>query len=152
MELANVIVAIGGDKSNTVPKYGVTPAEIAVLMTIHGNEAVFDIQPLFREVERSASQERERLFAKYPAKDDDNNPIVAKVYPGNNPIMHMTLEDLQLPEEAFAATERVKPKKTEKPKSTKSSTKKSDPKPPPAAELSAAGAGGSNSADHLFDE
>lgn len=148
MELADVIVALGGDRTNTVPKHKVTPAEIAVLMTIHGNEAVFDVRPLAEEVERTVVQERERLFSLYPARDDDGKSIVLNVYPGVTPIMHTTLEDLQLPEEAYAPMTRVAPKKSDKPAKKAKATAQ---KPPPVAELAATGAV-TNSADSLFDE
>jgi hypothetical protein len=140
MELANCLLALGGDRNNTVPKYSVTPAEIAVMSAIHGADAVFDIEPLGEEVKRSARDEVERLVGLYTARDEENRLVVGKVYPGVSPVMHMTLADLGLPEELYKATERQKPK--EAPKRPKAPA----PKPEPIVQQV------SNDADGLFDE
>lgn len=141
MQLANCLLAIGGQRGNSVPKYRVTPAEIAVLMAIHGVDAVYDITPLDEEIERSSRDEKARLFEKYPAKDDDGRIVVEAVYPGNSPVVHQDIEDLGLPEELFATTERV----SAKPKAKKA---KSATKPKPAVETAKV----QNSADDLFDD
>lgn len=108
MELANVIVALGNDKGNTVPRYGVTAAEIAVLCTIHGPDAVFDIEPTGETVERGHKEERDRLMEFYRAADG-GRPRVLDVYPGQMPVLHTQIADLGLPPEAFKATARVQP-------------------------------------------
>ena len=130
MELADVMLALGGDKTNTVPKFGVTPAEIAVLAAIHGNDAVHDISPTGKTISISFREERERLMALYPAKNEDNEVIVLKVYPGVSPILHETIESLGLDESLFKATEHAKPApaKAGKPKPVKAA-------PPPLAEI-----------------
>lgn len=145
MELANIILALGGDQQNTVPKYEVTPAEIAVLMAIHGNDAVKDITPLDKEADRSNREEMARLIRLYPATDADNRLIVTTVYAGQNPVMHTTIEDLGLGEEYFKALTRV----TAKPKPKKG--RKANPKktPPPIADQTAEG--DENDATALFD-
>jgi hypothetical protein len=110
MELANVIVALGNDKGNTVPKYGVTAAEIAVLCTIHGADAVFDIEPTGETVERGHKEERDRLLEFYRAADGGKARVL-DVYPGHMPVLHTHIADLGLPPEAFKATARVQPAK-----------------------------------------
>ena len=144
MELANVLLALGGDKNNTVPKYRVTPAEIAVLAAIHGSDAVFDIVPLGETEDRSFREERERLFMAYPAKDEDNNPIVMQVYPGVSPVLHTTIESLGLDETLFKPTEHAKPAapKAKGVKPVKAA------EPPPVSAI----AKDTASADHLFPE
>lgn len=107
MELANCILALGGDRQNTVPKFGVTPAEIAVLMAIHGDDAVFDIEPTGDVSSRRSSEEIERLVANYPAKDESGKLIVESIYPGRQPILHKTFADLDLAPELFATTSRA---------------------------------------------
>ena len=154
MELANALLALGGDRQNTVPKYSVTPAEIAVLISIHGADSVYDVFPLEDSVDRTVREEMDRLVRLYPAKDEDNRLIVTKVYSGQSPVMHMSIEDLGLPEEAFKTLERVsaKPKAKKAPaKATRKAPSKTDTaKPPKVAELADAGAPDS-SADALFD-
>jgi hypothetical protein len=82
MELATVLVAIGGNKGNTVPRYDATPAEVMVLQRIHGDDSVMDIEPT-GTVERSSAAEMGRLAAIYgSAKTEDNAPVLQDVFPG----------------------------------------------------------------------
>jgi len=142
MQTANVLLALGGQRGNSVPKYGITAAEIAVLMAIHGVDAVYDITPLEAEVERSSRDEKARLFELYPARDEDGKFVVEAVYPGNAPVVHQDLTDLGLPEELFATTERVRATpKAKKPAKTAQ-------KPRPAVETAKI----ENNADALFDD
>lgn len=142
MELANVILALGGDRQNTVPKYNVTPAEIAVLIAIHGNDSVFDVFPTGDEVERSTREEIARLVQLYPARNADNALIVTQVYAGQNPILHTEIEDLGLDESLFKALSRV----TAKPKSKARPKSKAKPAPVGAEDAPA-----DNDATELFD-
>ena len=143
MELATVLLALGGDRNNTVPKYRVTPAEIAVLAAIHGGDAVFDIVPLGETEAISFRDERERLFRLYPAKNEDNKPIVLEVYPGTSPILHTTIESLGLDETLFKPTEHAKPAPAKAPKKAAKVEQ-----PEPISKI----VKDTTSADHLFDE
>ncbi len=145
MELANVLLALGGDRNNTVPKERVTAAEIAVLAAIHGADAVFDIVPLGETITVSSREERERLLLTYPAKNEDNKLIVIEVYPGVSPILHTTIESLGLDETLFKAEAYAKPT-AEKPAKAAKATKV--PAPLPVAEI----VKDKNSADHLFED
>lgn len=144
MQTANVLLALGGQRGNSVPKIGVTAAEIAVLMAIHGIDAVYDITPLDEEVDRSSRDEKSRLFEKYPARDEDGRFVVETVYPGNAPVVHQDITDLGLPEELFATTQRL----SAAPKPKKAAAKKTAEKPRPATETAKV----DNSADDLFDD
>lgn len=109
MELANVQVALGGHKGNTVRKYGVTPAEVVVLQRLHGLESVFDLEPLAESVERSKREERSRLIESYSRPEGDRMvSVVTELYPN-----HITIEDqfaeLDLMSTAYMAVERLKP-------------------------------------------
>lgn len=138
MELANCLVALAGDRDNTVPKYRVTAAEIAVLLGIHGPDSVFDIEPLEDEISVAPRDEVGRLLAHYPAKDEDGKLVVLNVYPGTTPVLHQTLADLGLPDALYKTTERVKPKAAKKTKAAPA------PKPEPVV------AADPNDADSLF--
>lgn len=149
MELANCLVALGGDIENTVPKFDVTPAEVLVLMAIHGKDAVTDVEPTGNSVTRSNAEELARLKFTYPAKDADNQPVVQRIYSGSRPELHETFAELELPETSYKVLQRVKPAAAAaapKPKAAKV-------KPAPAAEVLADGPTGEpdNSADDLFD-
>lgn len=109
MQLANIMVALAGDKGNTVPKNRVTPAETAVLLTIHGEGAVFDIDILDEELERSARDTVADLRERYKARNEDGDVIVDLVYPGRTPQVHMTFADLELDESCYVATGRATP-------------------------------------------
>ena len=143
MQLANCLLALSGERGNSVPKYRVTPAEIAVLMAIHGVDAVYDIVPLDEEVERSSAAEKARLFEQYPARDDDGAFVVEAVYPGRVAVVHQDIADLGLPEELFATTERVSAKPSKPRKPTKAA-----PKPRPATETAKV----ENNADAMFED
>lgn len=147
MELCNCLLALGGDKGNTVPKYQVTPAEIAVMMAVHGSDSVFDIEPTGEVADRSFREELERLVRAYPGKDEDDQLHVRRVYPGGSPILHTEIAQLGLPEEAFKTLTRVSaaPPAPAKPRK---SAKAPAPELPPAI----ATAKIDNSADELFED
>jgi hypothetical protein len=95
MQTAKILLALGGDAGNTVPKV-VTAAEIAVLRAIHGTDAVTDIEPA-NDVERSNRAELGRLRGLYGrAMDGENQSILAALFPGAAARVHETLEELEL--------------------------------------------------------
>lgn len=107
MQIANCQVAIGGDVGNTVPKYSVTAAEIAVLRAIHGDHAVLDIDPI-GNVERGNGEELGRIRAAYGnARDTENNSIVNMLFPGAAARVFQTINELEIPEEFFKPTSRA---------------------------------------------
>lgn len=102
-EVADCLVALGGDAGNTVPKRRVTAGEIAVLQVIHGNDAILEVKPLGK-IERSQRTERERLKAVYGgATDGQGNSLVEKLYPGAAARVFERLNELALVDEQFAA-------------------------------------------------
>ncbi len=118
MQTANIMLAIGGDRGNTVPKYAITVAEIALLRAIHGDDAVFDVEPLKdpamdEGVRVSNRAELNRLRRVYDAKDADGNRIVDQIYPGAAARVFETLDEIELPEDYFKPTERTAPLKVE---------------------------------------
>ncbi|WP_157384511.1 hypothetical protein [Nitratireductor soli] len=128
MQLANIMLSLGGDDGTTVPKYGVTPSEIAVLRLIHGADAVKDIEPT-SEIERAHRDEIARLTERYGrARIEDENgekiPVVKQLFPGAAARTFTTLEELDIPEEFYKAEKRVKP--TQKSKASPPSEKTVD--------------------------
>jgi len=111
MQTANILLALGGDSGNQVPKYGVTAAEIAVLRAIHGEDAVTNVLPLDTVDNRSNRTELARLRARYgAAQDGEGNKVVDTLFPGAAARVFETIEELELPRELFAAKERVSAK------------------------------------------
>jgi hypothetical protein len=115
MKLANIMLAIGGGRDNTLPKYGVTAGEIAVLRAIHGEDAVFDVDPTDTDApndmggKRTNRQELARLKAIYGgAQDGNGGKIVEALYPGAAARVFEDFDELELPEDYFKATGRVK--------------------------------------------
>lgn len=107
MDTANILVALGGDTKNVVPKYNVTAAEIAVLQAIHGYDAISEIEPT-GSVPTNNRAERERLREEYGnARDSDNRSIVDGLYPGAAARVFEKLSELTLVEEQFKTLERV---------------------------------------------
>lgn len=130
MQTADIELALGGDRGNTIWKSGVTVAEIVVLQAIHGQDSVMNITPR-GSIDRGVREEKARLAELYRANDSERRLIVENVYPGAAPVMHKTFEDLDLPPELFAAETRVS---TDAP-APKRKSKKAEPAPPePAAD------------------
>ncbi len=142
MQTAKVMVNIGGDRGHQVPKE-VTAAEIPVLMAIHGDEAISDIEPT-ADIERGNREELERLYATYGgATDGEGQAIVKSVYPGAGARVFQSLDELGLPEVFFKPTARAKAAPAaavEEPvadaaPAPKRSRKKADAEPAPDAEV-----------------
>lgn len=107
LETASVLVAVGGDPGNTVPKYEVTAAEVAVLRLLHGEDAVFDVK-VIGSVDRTDRQEIGRLQSIYSRRDGERTIAneVNMLYPGVGAKVPVKFADLELPEELFAVKER----------------------------------------------
>lgn len=106
MQTANVLLSLGGDHGNTVMKWAITAAEIAVLREIHGDESVRDVEPV-GEIKRGHRQERERLVAIYGGAKRDDKRIVEMLFPGVAARVFEDISELDLPEEFFKATTRL---------------------------------------------
>lgn len=117
MQAANVMVALEGDLGNTVPKYGVTPAEVAVLRAIHGDEAVFDIEPLDDEIEITSRIERDRLLQVYGkfVGGRDVSPV-SELFPGVAARLFESFDELDLDDSFFKPAARVRAKPVDLPK------------------------------------
>lgn len=114
MQTANVLVNLGGDSGTMVPKIA-TPAEIAVLIAIHGDEACKEIEPLPGEAvddngqPRTNRQELARLRMIYGnARDGENNRIIDGLFPGAGARVFETLDELGLPDQFYKAITRAK--------------------------------------------
>lgn len=100
MQIANIILALGGDQRNTVPKYEVTVSEIAVLRYIHGDDAVTEIEPV-GTVQRSSREELARLRGLYPKTDPaGKNIVMTELFPGASPA-YKTFDDLDIEPSMF---------------------------------------------------
>ena len=110
MQTANVLLALAGKRGETVPKYGVTPAEVAVLRFLHGEDAVYDVDVRDDEVQRTNRQEIERLRQTYSYRNGDKvvSPAISALFPGVGAQVPQKFADLELPEELFiVATRKV---------------------------------------------
>lgn len=110
MQTANIMLALAGDVGNTIPKYDVTPAEIAVLRAVHGDEAVFDIEPT-GDIDRTNRQELSRLGAAYATSRLFGTDVraVASLFPGAAARVHESFDELDLPDNVWKAETRAKP-------------------------------------------
>lgn len=94
MQRCNVTVRLAGDVGNTVPKTNVTVAEIVVLRSVHGDDAVVDIKPT-HNCKTPHREERDRLCIIY------GRPRVDKIFPGVFAKLPVSLKDIEVapPEE-----------------------------------------------------
>lgn len=108
MQTANILLALAGKRGETVPKYGVTPAEVAVLRFLHGEDAVYDVDVREDEVQRTNRQEIERLRQTYSYRNGDKvvSPAVSALFPGVGAQVPQKFADLELPEELFIVVTR----------------------------------------------
>lgn len=100
MQICNVIVRLNGSMLHTVPKTGVTPAEILVLQRIHGNDAVVEVRPVKFEKNRSHLKEYDRLASIYDnaasasAPGEEGGSIMGLLFPGAMKKLPRTLKEI----------------------------------------------------------
>lgn len=119
MQTANIMLNIGSDGSSIVSKENVTPAEVAVLRVIHGDDAVTDIDVLDAEAEnenggkRTHRQEIARLTEVYGKNQPEGGRVamaVQTLFPGAAARVFENFEELELDESLFKAEDRKAPK------------------------------------------
>lgn len=102
MQLCNLTLRLGGSPLHTVPKTGVTPAEILVLQHIHGSDAVIDIRPTKIDKHRRHEGEFERLAGLYDraasasAPGDEAKGVMNTLFPGAMKKLPTTLKEIGL--------------------------------------------------------
>lgn len=111
MDLANITLHLAGDAGNTIQKFGVTPAEVAVLCVLHGDDAVVDVD-IVGEVTRTSRAERSRLLERYGRSHEGRMiaPAVEELFPGAAARVFETFGELELSEDRYKATGRAAPK------------------------------------------
>lgn len=119
MQTANIMLNIGSDGSTVVSKENVTPAEVAVLRVIHGDDAVTDIDILDAEAEnenggkRTHRQEIARLTEVYGKNQPEGGRValaVQTLFPGAAARVFESFEELELDESLFKPDDRKAPK------------------------------------------
>jgi len=103
MQIASILLNIGGDAGQQVPKYNVTPSEVAVLRILHGDDAVNDIEVTGDE-KRSSKAERERLMQIYAQPQPDGSrrsPAIDMLFPGVAARLFETFDEMELDEVHF---------------------------------------------------
>lgn len=114
MQTANIMLDLGGDTGNQIPKLGVTPAEIAVLIAIHGESAVHDIEPAgdvpvnadgVRWTNRVELDRLRRVYGR--AKNGEDTSHVDILFPGAAARVFETLDELNIPAEFYKPTARA---------------------------------------------
>ena len=100
MQVCDVEVRLAGDVYHTVPKIGVTPAEILILQTIHGSDAVVNIRPR-KQDKRGHADEYDRLSRTYDGgsihgagPDDPKKVSIARLFPGPVKKLPVTLDEI----------------------------------------------------------
>lgn len=121
MQEANILLALGGDSGNTVPKSGITPSEVAVLQLIHGNDAVTDIDITGTAKNefgknRTNREERQRLTDLYSKNEPDGtvrSRALDMLFPGVAARLYEDFSELDLDESLFKAKPQSAAKQTE---------------------------------------
>lgn len=122
METANILLDIGEDGTTILSKSRVTPAEVAVLRVIHGEDAVTEIEVLAEEAttpegnKRTHRQEIARLMEVYgkPTPEGGREArAVTTLFPGAAARVFETFEELELPDDHFKTKTRATSAKPE---------------------------------------
>ncbi len=111
MQTAHILLAIGGDAGNTVPKRNVRASEIAVLRAIHGDQSVTEIEPAEDDASFTTHKaEIARLTAIYGKEGPNGKDIsvVADLYPGAAARVFEDLAELEIPDDFYKAEARAK--------------------------------------------
>ena len=90
----------------------VTPAEIAILQAIHGDQSVTEIEPLDDDVDRNNREELARLreiYARARVADGNGSStlVMDALFPGALAKLPENFDDIDIPENAWKATERA---------------------------------------------
>ena len=111
MQTASVSVALAGDRGNSVRKYDVTPAEVSVLRAVHGDDAIFDIEP-GADIERGNREELERIMQIYGGSRvlGTDTRAVPTLYPGIGAQVPLAFDDLGLADEFYQPKTRANSK------------------------------------------
>jgi len=117
MKLYNAMLAVGGGRDHTFPLSNpVTAAEIVVLRALHGDDAVFDIEPAKNVATGEDGRPttvralRADLRLRYQsAHDRDGNVVFDQLFPGANAPIPLTIDELGLPDDLFKALGRAVP-------------------------------------------
>lgn len=107
MQTANIMVRLGGHVGNTVPRYQVTAAEIAVLRAIHGPDSIYDVEP---SDDKNVKNRDELIRIKEAYAGPNTTRLVESLYPGIAARVPETLDELDLDESFYKAETRVAPK------------------------------------------
>ena len=104
MQIANALLALAGERDNTVPKYDVTPAEVLLLRALHGEDAVTDIVILDATKNVKSAEERERLYGAYARNTPEGRrcPELDALFPGVAARLPETFDDIGLDEVFYA--------------------------------------------------
>lgn len=124
MQYANILLSLAGDNGNQVSKDMVTPAEVAVLRVIHGDDAVTDIDivdeaPISKDDRnRTSRAERQRLLEIYARPQPDGSkraPAIDLLFPGVAARVYEDFDELELDDSLFKAerVSRKTPRKVE---------------------------------------
>ncbi|WP_068314947.1 hypothetical protein [Polycladidibacter hongkongensis] len=124
--LAKCEVALGGDREETVPQSGVSPAEFLILQEIHGAGSVFNLEFTPAAEDLPVNLERERLLEKYPARTDKPSPV-AIVFPDKFAQLPSSFKECEILDEQLKPLSRVKVPQAsagQEPTNTKSAERK----------------------------
>mgnify|MGYP005848280495 CR=1 FL=1 len=132
MQIVKCNVHLSSDRNHVVTKTGVTVAEIEILRTLHGEDAVTDIYPTKQDTRKHAD-ELDRLRRVYkrklPGPDAKGSKnVVDIVYPGPRPNLPATLKDIGVDYPKGASAEEKKAEAKAKAEAAKA------PEPDPKAE------------------
>lgn len=92
MELAKVVLMLGGQSSNTVIKENVTPAQMAMYAYMHGEACAQSLTITGVDKKRSVQEEIQRLRMEFTS--EHSAQTLAKLFPGMHPQLPVTFRSI----------------------------------------------------------
>jgi len=96
MQLAKCKVQLAGNRNNEVLVNNVTPAQVILLKSLHGDHAVNEVVVTGNAEGRDPSEEKSRLAQMY---NKPNKNVAEKLFPGAIPTLPKTFEEAKIPYE-----------------------------------------------------
>jgi hypothetical protein len=108
MQLAHITIKHGAKHYHAIRRINVTPAEVLLLKTIHGADAVPDRDIVYAgEADRSVAEEMANLQRIYGGKEEIKK-MISDTFPGARPSLPLTFEESA--SRSTAASSRPSPK------------------------------------------
>lgn len=101
MQLAKIQLKLSGNIANTVVKHNVTPPQLAIYATMHGEDCVQSLDITGTDKERTIANEMNRLRGIF--KTEESTKILNRIFPGIAPQLPVTFVSIGYDPEIYGS-------------------------------------------------